>query len=477
MLACNISRISSAESFQGRDADDISRSGEGNDHENTDPPQEERHGSLDYRASANVYVSDAQTDMDDSGPASPFRSGVSGTIGPHDRQELLDGTNTESFSDIASVSAKISSSYQLLTSFQSVLSDNEQWQTADEFTRKDYEYMYNSSDDDYDSDFTDDEQDDDDSFGPFQLQHKQLPQHAGIYEHEQEAFESSPHKLNITALTASTSSTSRSPRPRIDSIDYNANRYPSVNVSFSNESNLINDDRNNISFDVSPPSPLRRKLSLTIPLPPESPSLKFINKKSKQARQALKHKSTQARQALKHKSSLARQALRNSKTATKLQQIHKAYRKKRETRSRIIVIPANHRLKIIWDVATVILTFISAYMGHLQIRDRSTYDWDWFPLFSNIWYFVDILLNFCTEHRTSDGKIMKSGREVWGRYLTTWFAIDALSLLPWERMFMRPIIQAQKRRNIVVKWFFRSKAVVKVTVRFTASCWLLFSQI
>lgn len=116
-----------------------------------------------------------------------------------------------------------------------------------------------------------------------------------------------------------------------------------------------------------------------------------------------------------------------------------------------------------WDMATIALTFVSAYVGHIYIRDRSTYEWDWFVIFTNIWFFIDVLLNFFTEHRTSDGTVMKTGREVWGRYLTTWFAIDALSLLPWERMFLRPIIQKQKRRNFVVKWFFRSKAVIKVT--------------
>ena len=59
---------------------------------------------------------------------------------------------------------------------------------------------------------------------------------------------------------------------------------------------------------------------------------------------------------------------------------------------------------------------------------------------------------------------MRTAGEVWGRYLTTWFAVDALSMLPWERIFIRPIIITQNQRHIVAKWFRRSKAVVKVTV-------------
>jgi len=52
---------------------------------------------------------------------------------------------------------------------------------------------------------------------------------------------------------------------------------------------------------------------------------------------------------------------------------------------------------------------------------------------------------------------------VWARYLTTWFVVDALSLFPWERLFVKPIIERQNRRNFVTKFFFRSKGVVKVT--------------
>ena len=194
-------------------------------------------------------------------------------------------------------------------------------------------------------------------------------------------------------------------------------------------------------------TPRRRRIALNM-TDPQSPPRLYIHKKSRQARAVIKKKNAQAKE--KYSIYLAYRARR--KAAKELR------------KSPIIVIPSNHRLKIMWDMATIALTFVSAYVGHIYIRDKSTYEWDWFVVFTNSWFFVDLLLNFFTEHRTADGTVMKTGREVWGRYLTTWFAIDALSLLPWERLFLRPIIQRQKRRNVVVKWFFRSKAVVKVTV-------------
>jgi hypothetical protein len=202
----------------------------------------------------------------------------------------------------------------------------------------------------------------------------------------------------------------------------------------------------------SPPSTpvTRRRFVIPSIMASNSPIPQYINQKSRQARAVLNKRSYEARDAIR-------------RTPQRIRNTVKRYRVKRKQRSRIIVIPSNHRLKITWDFLTVLLTFVSAYVGHIYIRDRSTYEYDWWVIFTNIWFFIDILLNFFTDHRTSDGQLLSRGREVWGRYLTTWFVVDALSLLPWERMFLRPIIQMQNRRNIVIKWFFRSKAVIKVT--------------
>jgi len=136
--------------------------------------------------------------------------------------------------------------------------------------------------------------------------------------------------------------------------------------------------------------------------------------------------------------------------------------------STTVIIPSNHPYKVLWDVFTIALTFISACNTHMAIRDRS-YEFTAFFIFTETWFVVDLILNFLTEHRNSDGTLLCDGRAVWARYLTTWFPIDMLSLIPWERMYIKPIIEIQNRRNVITKWFFRSKAVVKVTVR-SLSC-------
>lgn len=335
-------------------------------------------------------------------------------------------------------------------SFHSII--HSQWENASQMD--DHEYA---------SDYTDGSND---SFGPLRPKRREDSfrtvdsYDSVIYE---PVFLSGAKRRNVRYISNENSSKIRH-EFHVDShrCRQNINRqadmmYSSLSVSCSSDS----DNRNHVDLLHSPSNAKGKAFhSVSIHEPPHSPIPLYIQRKSRQARAAIKKRRDQARLAfLKHKE--AYKSYRVRRRAAKQQQQQPQPQQKK---SRIIVIPSNHKLKILWDMATITLTFVSAYVGHIYIRDRSTYEWDWFVIFTNIWFFIDLLLNFFTEHRTSDGTVMKTGREVWGRYLTTWFAIDALSLLPWERMFLRPIIQKQKRRNIVVKWFFRSKAVIKVTV-------------
>jgi hypothetical protein len=137
-------------------------------------------------------------------------------------------------------------------------------------------------------------------------------------------------------------------------------------------------------------------------------------------------------------------------------------RQQAERQSKIIIIPANHPLKISWDFLTVVLTFVSAYATHGSIRDRN-YNMNPFVIFTQIWLLVDLLLNFFTQHKSSDGKVFRDPKLVWARYLTTWFAIDALSLIPWENLYVKPIIEMQNKRGFFKKSFFRTRAVIRVT--------------
>mmetsp|Transcript_21260 Transcript_21260/g.39674 ORF Transcript_21260/g.39674 Transcript_21260/m.39674 type:complete len:498 (+) Transcript_21260:117-1610(+) len=126
------------------------------------------------------------------------------------------------------------------------------------------------------------------------------------------------------------------------------------------------------------------------------------------------------------------------------------------------VIPIEHPFKVIWDVLTVILSMAHAYYTHVAIRDRKFGATPFFA-FCDAWFLVDILLNFFTERKTNTGEVLSDHRSIVARYLTSWFAVDALSLFPWESLYMQPLIEIQNRRGILKKSFFRSKAVVRVT--------------
>jgi len=135
---------------------------------------------------------------------------------------------------------------------------------------------------------------------------------------------------------------------------------------------------------------------------------------------------------------------------------------KETPRSWWIIIPADHPYKILWDVMTMIWAMLGAYRTHVRIRER-VFDHSPLIILTEIWFTVDILLNFVTEHKTSKGEVIRDGKAVWARYLTTWFVIDMLSLIPWERIYVRPVVEKIKRRNFFQKTFFRSKAVVRVS--------------
>jgi hypothetical protein len=126
------------------------------------------------------------------------------------------------------------------------------------------------------------------------------------------------------------------------------------------------------------------------------------------------------------------------------------------------LIPAESPFKVLWDIITVILSIANAYAKHQSIRDRK-YGPAPFMVFCDIWFFVDILLNFVTERRTAEGEILRDHRSICARYLTSWFAVDALSLFPWEALYVKPLIDIQNRRGFFRRSFFRSKAVVRVT--------------
>jgi len=143
---------------------------------------------------------------------------------------------------------------------------------------------------------------------------------------------------------------------------------------------------------------------------------------------------------------LVQNTQRRLKERGKLRRQRRLARIKEPPPSWWIVIPADHPYKIAWDVMTMIWALMGAYRTHTRIRDR-VFDQSPLILLTEIWFTLDILLNFVTEHKTSKGQVIRDGKSVWARYLTTWFVFDLLSLIPWERIYVRPVVEKIKKRN------------------------------
>jgi len=164
----------------------------------------------------------------------------------------------------------------------------------------------------------------------------------------------------------------------------------------------------------------------------------------------------------KRAAKLVRTTRQKLKERKELRRQRKLARMKAPPRSWWIVIPADHPYKVAWDVVTMLWALLGAHRTHVRIRDR-VFDQSPLILLTEVWFTIDILLNFVTEHKTRQGQVIRDGKAVWARYLTTWFIIDILSLIPWERVYVRPVVERIKKRNFFQKTFFRSKAVVRVS--------------
>lgn len=137
-------------------------------------------------------------------------------------------------------------------------------------------------------------------------------------------------------------------------------------------------------------------------------------------------------------------------------------RKKENDSSFSLLMAADSRFKVTWDRLTIFISILSFILSNYNITTRS-YGQSKINLLCETWFFFDIILNFFTEHKTMDGEVIRDGKAVWARYLTSWFPIDVLSLVPWERIFVKPIVEIQNKRNIFHKVFRRTKTTIRVT--------------
>lgn len=144
-------------------------------------------------------------------------------------------------------------------------------------------------------------------------------------------------------------------------------------------------------------------------------------------------------------------------------------------------IPSNHPMKIAWDVLTILLSLtVGVYTTHASMRDQcfphllnntcaALNKGKALPLFFgyfhgstvvtlyDLWRVADIVLNFLTEdvknkNRFSSGKSPAiSATRVKLTYLTTWFLIDVITLLSWEVVYVQPVFNRNRKKNIFLK--------------------------
>jgi hypothetical protein len=128
-----------------------------------------------------------------------------------------------------------------------------------------------------------------------------------------------------------------------------------------------------------------------------------------------------------------------------------------------LLIRANNPIKILWDVLTVVISLTNAYATHVAIGNRSIGQWHGWEKFCQIWFVIDILLNFVTEHQLSsdEDRVLTNCQAVWARYLTSWFVVDLLSLVPGEALFVKPIIDEQKKRGFIKKQVLRVQNITR----------------
>lgn len=133
-------------------------------------------------------------------------------------------------------------------------------------------------------------------------------------------------------------------------------------------------------------------------------------------------------------------------------------------------IPANHPLKIVWDVLTILLSLTAGvYTTHAGMRDQCfphllnnncaaakgalPLFFGYIPsnavvTFLDLWCVADIVLNFLTEKNVSTTTGLKNAKH---GYLKTWFLVDVVCMLSWEVIFVQPIFNKLRKKNIIKK--------------------------
>jgi len=156
----------------------------------------------------------------------------------------------------------------------------------------------------------------------------------------------------------------------------------------------------------------------------------------------------------------------------------------------------DHPLKITWDILTFFLSMtVGLYFFHASIENRCYHEdlrnclhlhhqtssdnnqmmqiptlnvdgreLNVIGIFVECWFMIDILLNFFTRDFSLVGSTqVECWRDVVIRYLTTWFAIDILAFIPWERFVVQRIVATMAKWRPLRKAVHRGGVIIRAT--------------
>jgi len=108
---------------------------------------------------------------------------------------------------------------------------------------------------------------------------------------------------------------------------------------------------------------------------------------------------------------------------------------KTANRANTILIHPQSQLRQFWDIVSIILLFFQVLLLPLGICGMWDLDKSWpflFNLFCDIWFLIDIWLNFKTGIFIDSSEIILEPDEIRKHYLSGWFVMDLISTVPPE---------------------------------------------
>lgn len=146
------------------------------------------------------------------------------------------------------------------------------------------------------------------------------------------------------------------------------------------------------------------------------------------------------------------------------------------------VINPNCFYKVVFDVLIGTLAFVSSIVIPYRLGFAIPLNpaWDGFDMFTEIMFFIDLILSFITAYEQSDYVLNTVHKNIIRRYLKSWFIVDFLSTVPFYRLSASSSLQLLKtlRLGKIMRIFrvFRLARVIKLMRYVTSHTSLLSSE-